>query len=35
MAEVLARRVLTAALARARGEAVAIPASSALFGAAS
>jgi len=35
MAEVLARRVLTAAVGRARGEAVAIPASSALFGAAS
>ena len=35
MAEVLARRVLTAAVARARGEAIAIPASSALFGAAS
>ena len=31
MAEVLARRVLTAAVARARGEATAIPASSALF----
>ena len=32
MAEVLARRVLTAAVARARGETVAVPASSALFG---
>ena len=32
MAEVLARRVLTAAVARARGEVVAVPASSALFG---
>ena len=35
MAEVLARRVLTAALARARGETIPIPASSALFGTAS
>ena len=33
MAEVVARRVLTAALARARGEAIPVPASSALFGA--
>jgi CO/xanthine dehydrogenase FAD-binding subunit len=33
MAEVVARRVLTAALARARGETVPVPASSALFGA--
>jgi CO/xanthine dehydrogenase FAD-binding subunit len=32
MAEVLARRVLTAAVARARGEAVPVPASTALFG---
>jgi CO/xanthine dehydrogenase FAD-binding subunit len=32
MAEVLARRVLTAAVARARGEEVAVPASTALFG---
>jgi CO/xanthine dehydrogenase FAD-binding subunit len=32
MAEVLARRVLTAAVARARGEEVPVPASSALFG---
>jgi CO/xanthine dehydrogenase FAD-binding subunit len=32
MAEVVVRRVLTAALARARGEAVPVPASSALFG---
>jgi carbon-monoxide dehydrogenase medium subunit len=32
MAEVLARRVLTAAAARARGEAVPVPASTALFG---
>lgn len=35
MAEVLTRRVLKAALARARGEAVAVPASTALFGRAS
>ncbi|MGH3036903.1 MAG: hypothetical protein ACRDMU_06950, partial [Gaiellaceae bacterium] len=33
MAEVLTRRVLTAALARARGESIPVPASSALFGA--
>jgi CO/xanthine dehydrogenase FAD-binding subunit len=33
MAEVLARRVLTAALARARGETVSVPASTTLFGA--
>jgi CO/xanthine dehydrogenase FAD-binding subunit len=33
MAEVVARRALTAALARARGEAVPVPASSAVFGA--
>ena len=33
MAEVLARRVLTAALARARGETVPVPASTTLFGA--
>jgi CO/xanthine dehydrogenase FAD-binding subunit len=32
MAEVLARRVVTAAVARARGEAVPVPASTALFG---
>jgi CO/xanthine dehydrogenase FAD-binding subunit len=32
MAEVLARRVITAAVARARGEAVPVPASTALFG---
>jgi CO/xanthine dehydrogenase FAD-binding subunit len=32
MAEVLARRVLTAAVARARGEKVAVPASTTLFG---
>lgn len=32
MAEVLARRVLTAAVARARGEDVSVPASTALFG---
>jgi CO/xanthine dehydrogenase FAD-binding subunit len=32
MAEVVARRVLAAAVARARGEAVPVPASSALFG---
>jgi CO/xanthine dehydrogenase FAD-binding subunit len=32
MAEVLARRVLTAAVARARGEGVPVPASTALFG---
>jgi len=32
MAEVLTRRVLTAAMARARGEEVAVPASTALFG---
>jgi CO/xanthine dehydrogenase FAD-binding subunit len=32
MAEVLARRILTAAVARARGEAVPVPASTALFG---
>ena len=31
MAEVVARRVLSAAVARARGEAVSVPASSALF----
>jgi len=33
MAEVVARRVLTAAVARARGEAIPVPASSALFAA--
>jgi CO/xanthine dehydrogenase FAD-binding subunit len=33
MAEVLARRVLTAAFARARGETVSVPASTTLFGA--
>ncbi len=33
MAEVLTRRVLTASLARARGESIPVPASSALFGA--
>ena len=33
MAEVVARRVVTAAVARARGETVPVPASSALFGA--
>jgi CO/xanthine dehydrogenase FAD-binding subunit len=33
MAEVVTRRVLTAALARARGESIPVPASSALFGA--
>jgi hypothetical protein len=32
MAEVLARRVLTAAVARARGETVPVPASTSLFG---
>jgi CO/xanthine dehydrogenase FAD-binding subunit len=32
MAEVVARRVIGAAIARARGETVAVPASSSLFG---